>query len=33
MNTVLKEMCVRLVHTDPHIRDIIQFGSSIYAPA
>jgi len=28
----LKELCARLVCADPGVRDIIQFGSSVYAP-
>lgn len=28
----LSELCARLVRADPDVRDIIQFGSSIYAP-
>lgn len=28
----LKELCARLVRADPDVRDIIQFGSSVYAP-
>jgi hypothetical protein len=32
MADLLKELCVRLVRADPDVRDIIQFGSSVYAP-
>ncbi len=32
MTDLLKELCARLVRADPDIRDIIQFGSSVYAP-
>jgi len=32
MSDLLKELCARLVCADPDIRDVIQFGSSIYAP-
>ncbi len=32
MADLLKELCTRLVRADPDVRDIIQFGSSVYAP-
>lgn len=32
MPDLLKELCVRLVRADPDVRDIVQFGSSVYAP-
>ena len=32
MADLLKELCARLVRADPDVRDIIQFGSSVYAP-
>lgn len=28
----LEELCARLLQADPDIRDIVQFGSSVYAP-
>jgi len=28
----LEELCARLLRADPDIRDIVQFGSSVYAP-
>lgn len=31
MSDLLKELCARLVCADPDIRDVIQFGSSVYA--
>jgi hypothetical protein len=32
MADLLKGLCARLVRADPDVRDIIQFGSSVYAP-